>query len=259
MIKATELKYEIKNKPLIENISLTFDSNQISMIVGPNGAGKSTLIQLLSQQLACTSGEIEFFGRPIREISSTKMAKKRAVLSQNTAMAFPLMVKDVVMMGRYPHFTGKPRQRDEEICMESMELFNISKMKERNYLTLSGGEQQRVHFARVIAQIWPDREKTTKVLMLDEPLTYLDIYYQYDFLRVIKQLIQDQEMIVIGVVHDLNLAYQFADKIVLMDNGKLVQHGNPNEVFTPENIQKVFKLKSMVLKDNQGNKHLNFC
>ena len=186
------------------------------------------------------------------------MARVRAVLSQNTSMAFPLTVKEVVMMGRYPHFTGKPTQKDNEICQNSMELFNITDMSERNYLTLSGGEQQRVHFSRVSAQIWPDGSQTTKILLLDEPLTYLDIYYQYEFLRLVRHLMQAQEMIVIGVIHDLNLAYQFADKIALIANGKLVEAGKPDKVFTPENIKNVFKISAKILKDDEGKKQLCF-
>ena len=258
MIKTKALQYKIKEKKLIDAISLTFNPNEISMIVGPNGAGKSTLIQLLSQQREPSSGEIDFFGKPITEIPTQKMARVRAVLSQNTSMAFPLTVKEVVMMGRYPHFTGSPLEKDKDICQESMKLFSITDMSERNYLTLSGGEQQRVHFARVAAQIWPDRTSSTKILLLDEPLTYLDIYYQYEFLRVVKQLMQDQEMIVIGVIHDLNLAYQFADKIALIANGKLVEAGNPDKVFTPENIKKVFKISATIILDDQGKKHLSF-
>lgn len=258
MIKTKDLHYKIKDKQLIEGLSLTFESNEITMIVGPNGAGKSTLIQLLSQQLEPTSGQIEFYGRPTAELATEKMAKKRAVLSQNTAMAFPLTVKEVVMMGRYPHFAGKPRQQDEEICMESMALFNISEMKDRNYLTLSGGEQQRVHFARIAAQIWPEGSDATKILLLDEPLTYLDIFYQYEFLRIIKQLMEVQNMIVIGVVHDLNLAYQFADKVAMLANGKLVSFDDPANVFTPQNIKFTFKVKAKILQDDKGGKHLSF-
>lgn len=258
MITTKNIGFAIKDKDLLKNISLHFHPNEISMIVGPNGAGKSTLIHLLSQEHICTSGSITFNGKGLYQFPFNEMAKIRAVLSQNTQLAFPLTVEEVVIMGRYPHYKDKPNKVDKEICQQTMAFFNVTELAKRNYLTLSGGEKQRVHFARVTAQIWPDNNDQTKILLLDEPLTYLDIYYQYEFLNLLKRLIKMQSMIIIGVVHDLNLAYKYADKVSLLHNGGLLADGTPNEVFTKENIQRAFKVSSSVVSTSAGEKVLCF-
>ncbi|MCB0703968.1 MAG: heme ABC transporter ATP-binding protein [Saprospiraceae bacterium] len=258
MIKAENISYSIKGKNLLHGISLSFNPDEISMIIGPNGAGKSTLIKLLSQQISCTSGNIQYNNRDMKLFAKSELAKVRAVLSQNTHMVFPLSVEEVVMMGRYPHFHDKPTRLDKEICEQTMAFFKVDEMAKRNYLTLSGGEQQRVHFARVTAQIWPDNTKSTKVLLLDEPLTYLDIYYQHEFLTILKQLMQLQSMVIIGVVHDLNLAYKFADKVTLLSKGNLLAHGNTELVCTKENIKKAFLIEPSILKNEKGERFLCF-
>lgn len=258
MITTENIGYSIKGKPLLQNISLSFCPNEISMIIGPNGAGKSTLIHLLSREYVCSTGNIKFNDMDLNHIPLDELAKVRAVLSQSTHLAFPLTVKEVVMMGRYPHFKEKPSKEDNEICEQTMAFFKVDELVNRNYLTLSGGEKQRVQFARVTAQVWPDANAATKVLLLDEPLTYLDIYYQHEFLNLLKRLMQRQSMIVVGVVHDLNLAYKYADKVSLLHRGSLLAQGGPDKVFTKENIQTAFKVEPSILTTSQGERVLWF-
>lgn len=257
MIYTKNLAYKVKGKTLLNDISLTFNPNEITMVIGANGAGKSTLIKLLSQQLTSTNGTIFYGDKTVENISTGKLAKVRAVLSQNVDLAFPLTVEQIVMMGRYPHFDGKPKEVDYEICKKAIDFFDISPMVNRNYLTLSGGEKQRVHFARIAAQIWPDSNEQTKYLLLDEPLTYLDVYYQYEFMRKIKELMKLQHMVVIGVVHDLNLAYRYADRMVLLHQGSTLAAGIPQVVFTPDNILNAFKVKARILKDDDGKEYVS--
>tara|TARA_Y100000782_G_scaffold100921_1_gene116227 strand:- start:352 stop:1128 length:777 start_codon:yes stop_codon:yes gene_type:complete len=258
MLKVSDLNYTIQRTPILQGISTAFKTNEISFIVGPNGAGKSTLIHLLSQQVMPASGTIEWGNVNIKNLPKPEMAKIRAVLSQSLELTFPLTVKEVVMMGRYPHFNQHPGAKDKEICHEVMRFFNIETMQERNYLTLSGGEKQRVHFARVAAQIWPDNSGFTKILLLDEPLTYLDIYYQHEFLQLVQQLMQQQPIIVIGVIHDLNLAYRFGNHITLLNHGKIIASGTPDEVLTPQNIKETFKIEPTVLTDQNNQNYLCF-
>lgn len=150
------------------------------------------------------------------------------------------------MMGRYPHFSGKPTEKDEIACKEAMRFFDVSDMPDRNYMTLSGGEKQRVHFARVISQIWYPVKNSCRYLILDEPLTFLDVHYQFDFMHKVVELLKSRDIVVIGVVHDLNLAARVADKIVLLNNGKLLASGNKNEVLTKENIEAAYRLEPVI-------------
>lgn len=258
MINTFDLSFHVGNKKILDRVNTSFNPGEITMIVGPNGAGKSTLIKLLSQQIPPSHGSVKYDNIEVTRKDLPQLATLRSVLSQNIELAFPLTVEEVVMMGRYPHFASKPRSIDEEIVQKALEYFKVDAYKSENYLHLSGGEKQRVHFARVAAQIWPEEPSTTKYLLLDEPLTYLDVYFQYEFMNLVKDLMKEQPMVVVGVVHDLNLANRYGDKIILINKGKVTAHGLPNEVFTTENIENTFKVKPHFFKDAEGNSFISF-
>src|SRR5690349_15579339 len=200
MLQASNITYRIGLKPLISDISVSFAPGQLHLIIGPNGAGKSTLIKVLARLLHPQTGQVEYDGAGVRDTSEAELAKRRAVLSQAIEVAFPLDVREVVMMGRYPHFGGRPGPHDEKIVDEVMAHFDVTEFSDRNYQTLSGGEMQRVNFARVLAQLWGDGSTqgsrqngdaaaghsedvststtASRYLFLDEPLTFLDIKHQ---------------------------------------------------------------------------------
>ncbi|MAC96279.1 MAG: heme ABC transporter ATP-binding protein [Flavobacteriales bacterium] len=257
MIKAENISYSINNMLLLDQISLAFQPNEISMILGPNGAGKSTLIKILSKQIKPNKGRVITNGNVLQNISQSELAKTQAVLSQNIHMVFPMKVEEVVMMGRYPHFSSKAESNDKEIVLEAMKLFQVDEMAQRNYLTLSGGEKQRVHFARVAAQVWPDGKQQLKILLLDEPLTFLDINYQLDFMKKLKVMMNNQPMTVIGVVHDLNLAYKYSDQVIFLKSGKVFSQGRKEDVFTTSSLKEVFNLNAKFIL-NEGVRHLLF-
>ena len=150
------------------------------------------------------------------------------------------------MMGRYPHFVSEPTAVDEQACHEAMQFFDVAMMAERNYLTLSGGEKQRVHFARVLSQIWFSQNDHPQYLLLDEPLTFLDIYYQFQFMRQLQLLLKNQNLVVIGVVHDLNLAMRFADTALLLNYGNVLAQGPVKDVLTKANILTAFQLNANI-------------
>lgn len=174
------------------------------------------------------------------------MAKVRAVLSQNVDIAFPLRVREVVLMGRYPHVAGKATTHDLDACDNAMDFFDVCGLAERDFLTLSGGERQRVHFARVMAQIWYPPREGPRYLFLDEPLTFLDIKYQFDFMRKVRELVESQDIVVVGVVHDLNLASHFADRLVLLGDGAVLAHGTAEEVLRPKLIGEAFGIEPVL-------------
>lgn len=232
---------------LLEDVSINFEAGKLNLIIGPNGAGKTTLIKILCGQIISQQGEVCFDNKNINEYSLLEMAGFRAVLSQNVDLAFPLSVSEIVMMGRYPHFKVKPMASDEIACDESMRFFDIFEFRDRNYMTLSGGEKQRVHFARVMAQIWFPVKNGYRYLILDEPLTFLDVRYQFDFMRKLIQLLRTQnDIVIIGVVHDLNLAAKFADSIILLHQGKILSSGNKEKVLSTENIKTAYQLNSFI-------------
>lgn len=243
MIKLNNISYEIKGKTLTKSVSADFEKGKIHLILGPNGAGKSTLIKLISGEILPADGEIIIGETNLQKIPLKEQAQFRAVLSQSLELSFPLKVFEVVMMGRYPHFEGKPSEKDHEICEKAMRLFNIDEMQDRNYLTLSGGEKQRVQFARVFAQIWQAIPGKSRLLLLDEPLTFLDIFYQYDLMKKIRSFMKsNRDLTVIGVVHDINIAAKHSDTIMLMNDAKLFAHGKTEDILTKDNIFKVFNV-----------------
>ena len=241
MLEIINAGYAVGKKWLVRNISYKFLPGKSYMICGPNGAGKSTLMKLLSLLSIPDEGEVLYNNSKVNYNKKAEYAKYRAVLSQQVDISFPMEVEEVVMMGRYPHFKINPTKEDTEICNAAMELQDLNSFRKRNFLTLSGGEKQRVQFARVLAQIWKMPEQSSRILLLDEPISSLDIKYQFDFLQHVKQFLNDKT-IVIAILHDLNLALNYADEILLLNKGKLFASGKPADVLSPGNINEVFQL-----------------
>ncbi|MFL6375449.1 MAG: heme ABC transporter ATP-binding protein [Pyrinomonadaceae bacterium] len=248
MLEARDITFTINGRELLSGVSATFEPGKLHLIIGPNGAGKSTLIKLLARLTRPTNGSVLYEGTDVTATSEMILAKKRAVLSQAIEVAFPLSVSEVVMMGRYPHFGGRPGPADKKLVDGMMSLVDVMEFADRNYQTLSGGERQRVNFARVLAQVWPTQHETTdfpacRYLFLDEPLTFLDIHHQIDFMKKVREFASAPEAVTIGVVHDLNLATRFADRLYMIDGGRIVAAGTPDEVLTADLIRQVFAVE----------------
>ena len=259
MLLADNISFRVGNKSLLSEISVTFAPGQLHLIVGPNGAGKSTLIKVLARLLRPETGSVEYEGVDVAQVSEAELAKRRAVLSQAVDVAFPLSVRELVMMGRYPHFGGRPGPADEQIVDEVMAHFDVTEFSSRDYQTLSGGERQRVNFARVLTQLWRDGSSAAcRYLFLDEPLTFLDIRHQIDFMKRIRSFTKDADVVTVGVVHDLNLAARFADQILMLDGGRIVANGPPAEVLTTERIRQVFGVEPTMVHTEDSGLHLIF-
>jgi len=258
MLVGRDITFRVGSKELISDISASFAPGGLHLLVGPNGAGKSTLVKVLARLLHPQTGTVQYEGADVGHAGEAELAKRRAVLSQAIEIAFPLTVREVVMMGRYPHFSGRPGPTDEQIVDEVMQHFDVTEFKDRYYQSLSGGERQRVNFARVLAQLWDHTTVSCRYLFLDEPLTFLDIRHQIDFMKRIRSFTKDADVVTVGVVHDLNLAARFADQILMLDGGRVVAHGTPAEVLTTERIGQVFGVEPMMIQTEDSNIHLIF-
>tara|TARA_A100001011_G_scaffold11552_1_gene12677 strand:+ start:22173 stop:22868 length:696 start_codon:yes stop_codon:yes gene_type:complete len=224
-------------------------------VVGPNGSGKSTLVKLISGELLPSSGFIFFDRKCISKYNPSDLALKRSVLSQSNNLSFPFSVIDIVKMGRFTQKDKRFIHNDEAICGELLKIFDLQDYINRNYMTLSGGEKQRVQLARVIAQIWSLDSYNKKLLILDEPTSYLDIKHQaslFDFLKVINK----KGLTIILVLHDLNLAVRNSNKILMLKNSKLVKYGYTNDVLKLDTLKSVFDVDLDVFKTGSNNKPL---
>ncbi|HEY6062168.1 MAG TPA: heme ABC transporter ATP-binding protein [Chitinophagaceae bacterium] len=248
MLRTEGIYYNIGKKKILKNISAEFLPGEFNMILGPNGSGKSTFLKIFSGELHGYLGKVYYRDKKIETIKKEELAKQRAVMSQQPELSFPLMVEEVVMMGRYPHFAFNPGKKDKAICNEVLERMNLESFRDRNYLTLSGGEKQRVQFARVLAQIWEKPATGTRYLFLDEPLTSLDINYQQEFLQIAREFTKADTILAV-VIHDINLAIQFADKLFFFKDGEVAAHGKPSAILTEELIAGVFGVKTTIINN----------
>ncbi len=250
MLKAQNISYSIGKKQILKNVSLEFIPGEFNMILGPNGSGKSTFLKIFSGEINDYQGDVFYEDKKIEAIKKEELARKRAVMSQQPELNFPLAVEEVVMMGRYPHFTFNPNKKDVSICSEVIERMNLLTFEERNYLTLSGGEKQRVQFARVLAQIWERPADSNRYLFLDEPLNSLDINYQQEFLKIAAE-ISRADTVLVAIMHDINLALAYATRILFMKNGSIVYKTDPGGV-TKEMIKDVFDVNATIIRPGDG-------
>jgi iron complex transport system ATP-binding protein len=262
MLEARGITFRVGARALISDVSVKFEAGRLHLVIGPNGAGKSTLIKVLARLLRPHAGRVEYEGADVLGASESDLAKRRAVLSQAVEVAFPLTVREVVMMGRHPHFGSRPAPADERIADEMLELFDVAEFGGRDYRTLSGGERQRVNFARVLGQLWRGGPAPTpapcRYLFLDEPLTFLDIRHQIAFMKRVRDFADAPDVVTVGVVHDLNLAARFADQLVLLDGGRVVATGTPSEVLTADRIRDVFGVEPAFVPVHPSGFHLVF-
>lgn len=245
MLEAKNLVYKIKQSCLVSDVSCTVQPGEFVVVMGANGAGKSTLLKMISGAVRPSAGEILFKGKDIRTYTAAALAKQRAVLSQQYHMGFPLTAREVVMMGRYPHFGATPHRADEAVVHTVMEQLQVSALGSRAYQTLSGGEAQKVQMCRVLAQIHQPGTNDARMLLLDEPVSHLDIKYQHQLLRAAKTLCAEQ-VAVLAVLHELNLALKYADRILFMKQGKLIAAINHAEEISTALLRDVFDVDAVI-------------
>jgi len=249
MLELDHIRYTVDGTEILKGISTHFEPGRLSLIIGPNGSGKSTLMKIAGLEFSPTSGTVSYGGRTMGGRDREELARTRAALSQNLSLPFPLTVAEVVMMGRYPHFSFKPSSRDHDICVLAMERAGVAGLRDRNYLTLSGGEKQMTQFARVLAQIWEAPPGEPRYLLLDEPTTFLDVNHQHHLLQALRAIAAGN-VVVAAVIHDINLASQYGDFIVALHRGVRVAEGTPDEVITPQIFQALYGMRGRMIKND---------
>lgn len=226
---------------VLHDITLTVPKGGVTALVGPNGAGKSSLLSLIARLQPLQDGQIAVDGLPVDRTPSRQLAKTLAVLRQNPAVGSRLRVKELVALGRFPHHRGRPSAEDHRIVAETLDEFDLTALADRFVETLSGGQRQRVLVAMTFCQ-------GTDYVLLDEPLNNLDMYHARHLMRYVRRAADEKARTIIIVVHDINYAATYADRIVALKNGRLEAHGPTAEVLSPAMLEQVFGYKMPVVE-----------
>jgi iron complex transport system ATP-binding protein len=249
LVRVQELFGGYGKESILKNVSLNIKKGEILGIIGPNGSGKSTLFKLLSRVIMPEKGLIQLEGVNISEIDLKEFCRTVAFVRQDNLIAFPFSVEEIVLMGRIPHlkrmqFTSS---KDHDIVNNVLVLTDALQFKNNMIDQLSGGERQRVMIAKALAQ-------EPKLLLLDEPTAHLDIGHQIQVLDLLKELNYEKQLTIAMVLHDLNLASEYCDRLIFLDQGRIFKEGTPKEVLTYENIEQVYKSVVVVVENPNSKK-----
>lgn len=244
MLRAQDLVYAASGRRLLDGVSIDLVAGEVHALLGPNGAGKSTLLRLLAQEIKPMSGRIELDGRALASFSAAAQARRRAVLPQSESLRFGFTAEQVVTLGRLPCIHQRP-QREREIVFEALQLAGVAGLAQRRYPTLSGGERARVQFARVMAQIWEAGDEGARYLLLDEPTASLDLAHQHECLNVARRFAAGG-VGVLAILHDPNLAMQYADRVTLLREGRVLACGAPQDVLDAEHIHALYGVDAVL-------------
>ena len=248
-IEASSINIDLNGRPILKDVSIKIRQGEVLSVIGPNGAGKSTLLKSLAGDIRPTNGEIYYDKRNINEVNIQERAFTRSVMSQLQAIAFDFSVKEIIEMGWVNRGESIYAGEFENAVIDVVTKCGIKDLINRNFNTLSGGEQRRIHFARTLLQLWrPSDSKDPKYLLLDEPTANLDLTYEVKLLNIVKEAANEGTGVML-VLHDLNLAAKFSDKIVLIDKGGVVKIGTPKEVLNSKILSKVYDIEIIVQED----------
>ena len=235
MLRAKNIHYAYDNQPVLQGIDVHIDPGQFVGIIGPNGSGKTTLLRTLGGVITPDQGQVHFEGQAVTEVSRAQLAKRMACLTQTVNVNLPFTVRQVVLLGRNPHLKRFQRigPADRQIALQAMTDAAVAHLADKFVTEISAGERQRVFIAMALAQ-QPD------LLMLDEPTSHLDIAHQVRIYELLTSLHRQRNLTVVIVSHDLNLAAEYCQKLILLDSGKVAQTGSAQQVIRKDILEKVY-------------------
>lgn len=243
MLQAKNLNLSRQNNQLLQDINCQFTTQKLVALIGHNGSGKSTLIKTLAGEMMPSGGDVTLGDTLLHDYSSKDLAKKLAYLPQQLPDAAAFTVSELVMLGRYPHqkWLQKPSQEDEDKVRAAMRLTQVNLFADRIVATLSGGERARAWLAMCLAQ-------DTEYLLLDEPLAALDVRYQVEVMALIRRLVDEQGLGVVMIVHDINLAAQYADRIIALKAGRVCHDSDVSSTMQSEALKDIFNVEMQLLR-----------
>lgn len=242
-IEARNIVFGYAGRPLFDGLAVKVGSGEFVGLVGPNGSGKTTFLNLLTRVLRPSAGEILIDGVDVGALSARELARKVAVVPQESTIVFPFTVSEIVLMGRSPHLASMlERDEDFEIADEAMRMTGVADLADRPIQRLSGGEKQAAFIARALAQ-------RPSVLLLDEPTAFLDIKHQVDIYDILVRLNRERGITMIAVSHDLNLASHYCERVLVFKEGKLKFDGAPQQAITAETVRDVYGADVLVQND----------
>ncbi len=233
------LKFSYTNKTILKGINFSLDESEIMCVVGPNGSGKSTLVKCIEGLLHFQEGSIILGNIDMRSMSAKEIAQNIGYVPQSTRQLFSSTVFDTILMGRKPYYSWAPSEEDLDIVLDIITKMNLEDISFTDFNKLSGGQQQRVLIARALAQ-------QPKILLLDEPTSALDISHQLEVMEIIHELAHKNKIQVFMVIHDLNLAARYSNKILMLSEGEVFAIGKAEKVLTKSNIEKVYGVESKI-------------
>ena len=250
-LETQNLQVAVNGKKILHDISVKFPAGRRTAIIGPNGAGKSTLLKAIAALNRDIEGQILLDGRDIASFGRKELARQMAILPQGTMAPADVTVENLVEYGRFPYrsFFTQDREADQRAVKWAMDVARIADFAPRRVQDLSGGERQRVFLAMVLAQ-------QPEILLLDEPTTYLDIANQLQVMEIVAGLHREKQLTVIMVLHDMNHALQYADELVILQDGRVRAQGEPRRILTAECLQEVFGVQADTFVNQQGKKIL---
>ncbi|TXG20022.1 ABC transporter ATP-binding protein [Listeria monocytogenes] len=236
---------------ILKNVSFTIQKNKINTIVGSNGSGKSTLLEILARLLSPNSGDVLLEGKSIFEWKAKEFAQNVAIVHQSNVLPNELMVKELLYFGRLPYKNWRmTRTKEDDLAVErALMQTELTEKAEKFVDSLSGGERQRVFIATALVQ-------DTPILLLDEPTTFLDMYFQLEILELVKRLNQEENLTIVMILHDLNQALMYSDHLIVMKNGEVVAKGEPEELLTTDLIAETYGVVADVLNDANNGKYI---
>lgn len=233
-MKVEQLAKSIEGQPILSDINLTIAPKKLTAFIGPNGAGKSTLLSIMSRLLKKDKGFLSIKGREIESWQSKELAKELTILKQKINYQAKLTVEELVAFGRFPYSQGRLTPADQKIIQEQLAYLNLTDLKDRYIDSLSGGQLQRVFIAMVLTQ-------DTDFILLDEPLNNLDIKQSISMMKILQQLVEELGKTIVIVLHDINIASQYADAIVAFKDGRVFAQGKTDEVMTVETLSSLYE------------------